>query len=191
MHHRSFAALAALALLAAPLPAAAQEQASRIGYVNSVAILEEAPGAAEAQALFDEEMQASQEELQRMDADLQNRAADLERQALTLSAEARAAREQQLQALQQEYAGRLRDMQTSADQRRAELVQPIMDRITEVIEAIREEGGYALILDTAAGSIISADPSLDLTQQVLDRLQEPPPGDAGGEVRPDGAGSGA
>ena len=46
-----------------------------------------------------------------------------------------------------------------------------MDRITEVIEAIREEGNYALILDVAAGSIISADPALDLTQQVITRLQ--------------------
>ena len=46
-----------------------------------------------------------------------------------------------------------------------------MDQITQVIETIREEGNYALILDVAAGSIISADPSLDLTQEVIRRLQ--------------------
>jgi Skp family chaperone for outer membrane proteins len=57
-----------------------------------------------------------------------------------------------------------------ADQRRAELVQPVMDRITVVIETLREEGQYSLILDVAAGSIISADSTLDLTPEVIRRL---------------------
>ena len=46
-----------------------------------------------------------------------------------------------------------------------------MDRITEVIEQLREEGAYSLILDVAAGSIVSADPALDLTQEVIGRLE--------------------
>ena len=46
-----------------------------------------------------------------------------------------------------------------------------MDQITAVIETLREEGNYAMILDAAAGSIISADPTLDLTQEVLRRLE--------------------
>jgi Skp family chaperone for outer membrane proteins len=54
-----------------------------------------------------------------------------------------------------------------------------MDKITAVIETMREEGNYALILDVAAGSIISADPSLDLTQEVLRRLQAASPAPGG------------
>jgi Skp family chaperone for outer membrane proteins len=46
-----------------------------------------------------------------------------------------------------------------------------MDNITAVIETMREEGAYSLILDAAAGSIVSADPALDLTQEVITRLQ--------------------
>jgi outer membrane protein len=94
----------------------------------------------------------------------------LQQQALTLSPEAKANREQQFQMKVQEYQDRVQQLQTSANSRRAQLVQPIMDEITAVIETIREEGNYALILDAAAGSIISADPSLDLTQEVLRRL---------------------
>ena len=45
-----------------------------------------------------------------------------------------------------------------------------MDRITAEIETMREEGQYALILDVAAGSIISADPTLDLTQELIQRM---------------------
>lgn len=173
MHNRSLAlSAAAFALLAISTQSApVGAQVTRIGYINSAEILANAPGATEAQDLFEQEMQDTQAELQRMEADLQNRAEDLQRQALTLSPEARAAREQQLQALQQEYNSRFQELQTEADRRRAELVQPIMDQVTQVIEAIREEGGYALILDSTAGSIIAADPELDLTQEVLSRLE--------------------
>ncbi len=47
-----------------------------------------------------------------------------------------------------------------------------MDQITAVIETLREEGQYSLILDVAAGSIISADSTLDLTDEVMRRLGE-------------------
>jgi Skp family chaperone for outer membrane proteins len=46
-----------------------------------------------------------------------------------------------------------------------------MDSINTVIETIREEGAYSLILDVAAGSIVAADPALDLTPVVIERLQ--------------------
>jgi Skp family chaperone for outer membrane proteins len=45
-----------------------------------------------------------------------------------------------------------------------------MDKVNTVIETIRAEGDYHLILDLAAGSIVAADPSLDLTQEVIARL---------------------
>ena len=88
-----------------------------------------------------------------------------------MSPEAKANREQQLQAKLDEYQQRTTQLQEVANQRRAALIQPVMDNITTTIETIREEGAYSLILDVAAGSIISADPALDLTQLVIQRLQ--------------------
>jgi len=79
----------------------------------------------------------------------------------------------------QQMAGAL-DQQASA--RRAELVQPIMDRVSEMIEQLRLDGGYSLIFDVADGSIVAADPTLDLTDEVLRRLQTAAasPGTTGG-----------
>ncbi len=73
-----------------------------------------------------------------------------------------------------EYEQRLGEIDQQAQVRQAELIQPVMDRITTVIESIREEGGYSLIFDVAAQGIISADPSLDLTQEVIRRLTTTP-----------------
>ena len=55
--------------------------------------------------------------------------------------------------------------------RQAELVEPVMERINAVIEDIRADGGYSMIFDVAAQGIISADPDLDLTAEVVRRLQ--------------------
>ncbi|MBT3325645.1 MAG: OmpH family outer membrane protein [Gemmatimonadales bacterium] len=162
--------LAPLALAFLFTAGAAEAQTLKIGYINSAEIVNEAPGASEAQAQFDAELQASQDEITRFENELTNMEQALQQQALTLSPEAKANREQQFQMKVQEYQDRVQQLQTSANSRRAQLVQPIMDEITAVIETIREEGNYALILDAAAGSIISADPSLDLTQEVLRRL---------------------
>lgn len=167
MRRTSLAPLALAFLLTA---GAAEAQTLKIGYINSAEIVNEAPGAAEAQAQFDAELQASQDEITRLENELTALEQGLQQQSVMLSPEAKANREQQFQVKVQEYQGRVQQLQTTANSRRAELVQPIMDEITAVIETLREEGNYALILDAAAGSIISADPTLDLTQEVLRRL---------------------
>lgn len=151
--------------------APASAQTLKIGYLNSQEVLNAAPGAAEAQAQFDQEMEGYQAEIQEFEVELQRLEQEYQQQQLTLSPEAKANREQQLQQRIQEYQQRGTALQEQAARRRAELVQPVMDRITEVIEQLREEQNYSLILDVAAGSIVSADPALDLTDEVIRRLE--------------------
>lgn len=166
---RTSLALMALAFLLSA--GAVEAQTLKIAYINSQEILMNAPGAEEAQAQFDQEMATYQQEIARLETELQNMETALQQQQLTLSPEAKANREQQLQAKFQQYQQRTAQLQEIANQRRAALIQPVMDEITAVIETIREQGAYSLILDAAAGSIVSADPALDLTQEVITRLQ--------------------
>jgi outer membrane protein len=165
---RSFLALPALVW--AVTAASADAQTLKIGYINSQQILASSTEAAAAEQQFTREMQTFQTEVQALEDEITGMQQRLQQQQLTLSPEARANREQQIQAKLQEYQTRTTELQQMADQRRAELVQPVMDRITVVIETLREEGQYSLILDVAAGSIISADSTLDLTPEVIRRL---------------------
>jgi outer membrane protein len=175
---RTAPALAALAFLLSA--GAAEAQTLKIGYINSQEILAQAPGAEEAGRQFDQEMQGYQTELAQLEEELNGMQQRLQQQQLTLSPEAKANREQQLQQRLTEYQQRTEQLQELANQRRAALIEPVMDNINTVIEAIRAEGGYSLILDVAAGSIIAADPALDLTEMVIQRLQaaEQAPGGA-------------
>lgn len=161
--------MAALACVLGASAAGAQTTL-KIGYINSQQILANAPEAAAAQQQFDQEMQGYQAEIKQLEDELTGLQENLQRQQLTLSPEAKAAREQQLQARLQQYQQRSAQLQEIADQRRAELIQPVMDKVNTAIEAVRVAGSYHLILDLAAGSIVAADPSLDVTQQVITQL---------------------
>lgn len=178
MRRLLFGGLAALALTAAP---AMGQAPLKIGFINSQAILEQAPGAREASEQFDQELAGMRTQLQPQAQELDSLIAQFEAQSLTLSEEARRQRQQAIIQKQQALQQAASQMEVQAEQRRAQLVQPVMDRISRVIEALRVEGSYHLIFDVAGGSIIAADPQLDLTQEVVRRLQSAD-GGVGGPV---------
>ena len=71
---------------------AAAQTVPKIGYVNSAAILAQAPGRAEAEAQFNSEVKAYQAQLQRMSDSLQMLAANFDKEAPKLDSATRATR---------------------------------------------------------------------------------------------------
>lgn len=149
----------------------AEAQALKLGYINSQRIMVEAPGTAEAQNAFEQDMARFRTELEQMENQLESLQEDFDRQQATLSATVRQERQQAIQQAFMNYQQRRLELEEEAQQRQAELVSPIMERIAEVIENIREQGSYSMIFDASAGSLITADPALDLTDEVLQRLR--------------------
>lgn len=166
---RRFALLLAL-VLATAVPAAGQA-GMKIGFINSAQILDQAPGAREASQQFERDLAQMRAQIQPATDSLDQLISAYEAQALTLSPEAKQRREQQILAKREELQEMAAALDQQASARRAELVQPIMDRVSGMIEELRVEGGYSIIFDVADGSIVAADPSLDLTAEVLRRLQ--------------------
>jgi outer membrane protein len=156
--------------MAVAAPVAAQTPL-KIGYINSQAILAQTPGAQEAANQFDSEMQALRAQLQPASDSLDAMIKQYQSQSLAMSPEAKARRETEIQQRQQDLQQRAQQLENQAQQRRSEIVQPIMDKISTVIEQIRAEGHYHLIFDVAAGSLVAADSTLDLTDEVVRRLQ--------------------
>ena len=79
-----------------------------------------------------------------------------------------------LQGMQQRMEQRTNELQDRARQREKELLEPIQARVNSVIQGIRAELNYALILDADApgSTIVAADPALNITAKVLQRLQQ-------------------
>ena len=143
----------------------------KVGYVNSQAILEEAPGATEAQAEFDRQMEGFSQEIEDMGMELDSLVAAYQQQQSTLLPNVRQSRETEINQLQQRYQQRVDQMGQEAEASRQALIQPILTQMAATIDTIREEGGYHYIFDAASQAIVAADPMLDLTEEVLSRMQ--------------------
>ncbi len=166
-------AIAASALTLGPwADVRAQTTPLKIGYVDSQAILREAPGATEAQQEFDRQMESFSQEIEQMGARLDSLINAYQQQQSTLLPNVRQARETEINQLQQRYQQRVDQMGQEAETSRQALIGPILTQMAETIDAIREEGSYHYIFDVASQAIVAADTSLDLTQEVLRRMQQ-------------------
>jgi len=144
---------------------------AKIGYIDSKAILDQDPAAQAAQQQFESEMTTYRAEVQSMGEELSQLIQAYDDQQSALSDAVKANREEEIRVKQTQYQQRLSELEQQAAVRQAELVEPVMERITAIIEELRSSGGYSIIFDVAAQGIISADPNLDLTGEVVRRLR--------------------
>lgn len=164
--------------LAAAVPAVARAQAQtglKIGFISSQQILEQTPGYAAAESTFKKEYQGYQDEVQRLRQQLDSAVQAFDKQSIALSSAARQAKQRDLQQMQQRMEQRTSELQDKSQQRQRELMQPIQARVNGIIQGLRAEGNYALIFDadSPASNIVAADPSLDITAKVIERLKQP------------------
>lgn len=149
-----------------------QQSAPHVAYVSSEVILRQTPGYREADSTFTAEMAGYRQEVEQLQRQLDSAAQQFEQQSVVLSPTARQERMQELRRMQQQFEQRSAELSQRAQQRRQELVAPLEDRIQRVIDGLRAERNIAMIFDASApnNSIISADPTLDLTPVVVRRL---------------------
>lgn len=145
----------------------------KLAYINSQRILEQAPGRADAEAQFQREMGSYQEQIRRMSDSLKTLVDDYNKQEVILSPAARETKQREIRTREESYQQRIQQLQQQAQQREQELVRPIMQQITQVINTIRVEEGYAFVFDVAAqgGTVVAADTTLDITPRVVARLR--------------------
>jgi len=153
--------------------ASSAPSSTKIGYINSALLLQQAPGRAEAEAQFDKEVGVYRQQIQRMDDSLRTLMTAFDREAPKLDSATREARRTSIGQREAEYQSRARGLDSTMQARQAQLVKPIMERVQSVIETIRAEDGYAFILDVGsqASVVVAADKRLDLTDRVLARLK--------------------
>lgn len=165
--------LAGLGLTASA--ASAQTPGTKIAFINSQKVIAEAPGSAEARTTIEKEANKHRADLALAEDSLKNIVLEYQKKQLVLSADARTKEEASIRAKEAALQDRAEALEKQMAKRQNDLVKPIMDRINTVLSALRTEGGYSIILDASAGAIVSADQSLDLTEQVLARLKAAQP----------------
>jgi len=164
--------LAVLAVSGLTRSALAQSDV-RIAYVNSERILSEYSRLADAEAAYRKDVDDWNREAQARKREIERLEVELDQQEPMLSDEK--GREKR-----QDYVKKVGDYEKfvqsiwgpngKVTQRNEEILRPVITRVQEILTQIAEDEGYSLILDAADGNILYADPSLDLTEQVLSLL---------------------
>ena len=70
---------------------------------------------------------------------------------------------------------KLQQLQARVGSKERELLGPIQERLKSIIDGVRAEGNYLMIIDLssdAAASIVSYDKSADITLRVAQRLAQ-------------------
>jgi outer membrane protein len=166
------ATLVALAITGG-VAAAQQAPTKVIAYVNPQALFENAPGRTDAEAQFKKETEGYRAELSRLNEQLTQAVSDYQKAEAKLTAADKERRQRALQAKEDSLRARQQELEQQASRRQSELMAPIMESVRKVLEDIRAEDGYALILSSEPGSspILAADKNLDITERVVARLR--------------------
>ena len=152
---------------------AAQQAPVRIAYVNPQQLFDNAPGRLQAEEAFKKETETYRAELAKMSDALTQMVSDYQKTEAKLAPADKERRQRTIAAKEDTLRGRQQQLEQQASQRQSELMAPIMESVRKVLEDIRVEDGYSMILSSEPGSspILAADKNLDITERVVARLR--------------------
>lgn len=162
------ACLAAACLAVAMVPAWAADL--KVGYIDSERIFKEYKGTQSAQQQFDQDVQEWNLQAQNYKKEIERLRLELEGQGPMLSEEKKIEREQGLQTKLNQYDQFVQSIWGPSGliaQRNEELTRPIIAKIKTVLNKIGADEQYTIIFDAADGNVVYGDQSLDLTDRVL------------------------
>ena len=148
--------------VAAPVTA----QQLRVGYVDMKQVLDNAPQVIAGREKLDLEFRPRNETIEFQERQVQDM--DDRLQIGDLTEDARIRLDRELREMRRNVNRQKEDLRDELSFRRTEEVQKLEDQINEAVQEIARNNGYDLILSSP---VVYADPSLDITQIILDQLR--------------------
>jgi outer membrane protein len=165
----------ALALTLSVVAGAAKAQAGKgkIVYVNTQALMEAAPGRAAAESLLAKEGEGFRAQLSKLQDSANALLAKYQKAEPTLTPAQKDKDQKAIQALETELQAKNLQFQQQFAQKQNEIMAPITDAVKKVLDDIRTEDGYEMIIANEPGQsvIVAADKNLDITDRVVSRLR--------------------
>jgi len=163
-----------LVIMLCALAATGSAQA-KIGHINSEAVMQALPEAADAQKSLDALVAQWEAELQKMQADWKRRFDEYDKRKLILTDQARADQEKELRELDQrivDYRNKKFGQNGDLFQKQNEVMKPLQNKMFKVLEEIAKDDGYDYIFDRSGEVLLMyASDKLDLTEKVIARMK--------------------
>jgi outer membrane protein len=139
---------------------------SKIGFVNSQKILNDAPQAARAKKKIEKDFEKRDQDLQRIAKQLQGLQENLDKNAVTMAESDRRAKEREFGELNRDFQRKQREFREDLSQRQNEEMAAIFERVNKIIRQIAEAEKYDIIFQEA----VYANPRIDITDRVIKAL---------------------
>ena len=140
-----------------------------IAHVNTAEILEVMPERKTVEKSLEDYYNELQSQLQTMATEYQNKLQDYEANQATMSNLVKQSKEKEIVDLQNRIQQFQANAETEFDNKRAELLKPMYDKIQNAIDAVGKEKGYTYMFDATAVIFTGAD-AIDATKDVKAKL---------------------
>ena len=146
-------------------------QTMKIAHVNTNEIMNDMPDRAKAEKNLENYYNELQEQLKTMLGEYQNKLQDYQSNAETMSNLVRQSKEKELVDLESRITAFQNNAEESFENKRAELLKPLLDKIQNAINAVGKEKGYTYIIDVATGATVYiGTDAVDVTKDVKAKL---------------------
>jgi len=159
-----------LAAITLSVSAANAQQAVRIGFIDPVRLIEQAPQGSRVLEQLEIEFQPSNESLMKQHSRIQEMEAELEKNILVISASDAQARQREIDNLKRRLKRSQQEAREDYNLRRNEEIGKLQTLVREVIVELAKEEGYDLIIEQA----VYVSEAVNLTDEVLRRLAQLP-----------------
>jgi len=144
--------------------------AQKIGYVDLQKALNNSTAGQKAKEEISGKFKSYQDELSSRQEELKKLKEDLEKQAILLSEDARAEKERDFQRKLKDFQRFAKDVEDELQQKDAYHTSQILKELEGIITDIGKKQGYTMILERTESTVLYGDPSIDLTDQVIEIL---------------------
>jgi outer membrane protein len=139
----------------------------KIGYVNAVKVIEEAPQAAAALKKLEAEFGPRDRKLVELQGRIKHIEEDLQKNALVVKDTERRAREQELNSLKRDLRRATQEFREDYNLRRNEELASLQKLVQRAIAELAKQEAYDLVLNEG---VLYAGPRTDITEKVLRKL---------------------
>ncbi|MGN1253023.1 MAG: OmpH family outer membrane protein [Prevotella sp.] len=148
-------------MLMAPLATFAQ----KFGKVNTQTIMQALPEIAKVNGELQAQQKTYENDLKSMQDELQRQSDAYEKGKSTMNATAQKQKEQELQTLYQKIQQTYQDNQQALQKKQQDLMQPIVTKVRNAIDAVGKTGGYTFIFEDGVAVYTGANVE-DVTSKV-------------------------
>jgi len=143
---------------------------TKIGYLNTNVLMDQLPEMKTLKTQMDAYQKTFSDQLTTMQAEYQSKGEAYQKSVTTMTDAARTAAQTELQDLQQRITTFHDNAQRQIEQKSADLLKPVQDKVKAAIQAVATEKGYGYVLDSSQTELLVAPPGDDLTAAVKTKL---------------------